>query len=90
MPYYWNAQVGYDGENFTVSLWHSMGPSLPIASGVGKGISYLDARDRAVKNSDHLESDWSRLLPELDEMIYEATSYGIPGTSLYSGHPTSG
>lgn len=74
----WEGQAIYKGENYIVSLWYAVEPSLPIARGVGQGTSYLSARDRAVENSGHSESEWSRLLPELDDLVYEATHYGMP------------
>ena len=77
----WECQVLYDSENYIVSLFYGWGPSYPVASGIGKGPSYLSARDRAIENSGRAEGDWSRLLPELDEMVYEATRYQVPEIS---------
>ena len=80
--FHWIAQVTYDsekwGEDWTVDLQsYAMAPHYDIR-GIGRGISYLAARDRAIKNSHHPESIWSRLFPELDQMVYEATKYQVP------------
>ena len=78
--FYWTGHVTYDGEWIVDLENYAMGP-IYITRGVGRGVSYLVARDRAIENSGRAEGDWSRLLPELDEMVYEATRYQVPEIS---------